>query len=609
MVVSTLVSSQTVSNNAGYASHPRMLIGQEQLMALKASMMENRCWSALNDLLLDEANGLVSQPLTPIHFKGKTMLPQAREIFRKISYLSYAYQLTKEEAFAHRGIEELMHAAQLDTWNPDVFLDVAELTMAVAIGYDWLYPVMSERERRLIKEAIVQKGLKPSYDEKYNRFLQLDNNWNQVCNAAMVWGALAIYDEEPILAEKTIARAVSSAMKPIKKYGDHGGFAEGPMYWTYGTTYHVLMLEALAGAYWNTRIPLYSEGFLRSGQFFLNMIANSGRAFNWSDALEKHCLNPAIFWLANKTGDSSLLWNEKKILENRDYHGLVTSRFLPMVLLFGAGRSPEDISAPSSRLWTGSGDNEVVTMRTSWEDPSGIFLGFKLGNAQEHHAHMDMGAFVMEAEGVRWAKDLGMQDYHSLSSKKVNLWDSSQDGGRWTVFRYNNHGHNTLTLDDSLMDVRGQAKLLRSSDSEGFQYAIGDLTDVFLRKDRKILRGVAIRHQNQVVIRDEISASPEAVKIRWKMVTPGKVITRGNEAILMKNGKELRLQVHAPKEAQLKVWPANNHHRYDAANEGARVVGFELQVKKNCSEVIEVRLLTGGGQIDQAPSLPLSEWD
>ena len=44
---------------------------------------------------------------------------------------------------------------------------------------------------------------------------------------------------------------------------------------------------------------------------------------------------------------------------------------------------------------------------------------------------MDAGSFIYERKGIRWAIDLGMQNYLSLESRGINLWDQSQEGQRW----------------------------------------------------------------------------------------------------------------------------------------------------------------------------------
>ena len=110
-------------------------------------------------------------------------------------------------------------------------------------------------------------------------------------------------------------------------------------------------------------------------------------------------------------------------------------------------------------------------MRSSWSDSSAIYVGLKAGSPSVNHAHMDVGSFIMEADGVRWAMDFGMQNYESLESNGVDLWNSKQDSQRWQVFRYNNFVHNTLTVNNSLQRVAGQATITGYSTMPSFMNA------------------------------------------------------------------------------------------------------------------------------------------
>ncbi len=67
--------------------------------------------------------------------------------------------------------------------------------MAVSIGYDWLYPKLSDKSRTIIPEAIITKGLIQSLDPKYNTWLKVVYNWNHACNAGMTYGALAVAED------------------------------------------------------------------------------------------------------------------------------------------------------------------------------------------------------------------------------------------------------------------------------------------------------------------------------------------------------------------------------------------------------------------------------
>ncbi|MBK9492384.1 MAG: heparinase II/III family protein [Haliscomenobacter sp.] len=45
-------------------------------------------------------------------------------------------------------------------------------------------------------------------------------------------------------------------------------------------------------------------------------------------------------------------------------------------------------------------------------DPKALWLGIKGGINGSEHSHLDLGNFELEAGGVRWAKDLGSDDYN-----------------------------------------------------------------------------------------------------------------------------------------------------------------------------------------------------
>ena len=70
------------------------------------------------------------------------------------------YRLTLNETFASRAIEEMVHVCTACAdWNPSHFLDTAEMTHAVGIGYDWLYSVLTSEQRTTIESGALKMGL------------------------------------------------------------------------------------------------------------------------------------------------------------------------------------------------------------------------------------------------------------------------------------------------------------------------------------------------------------------------------------------------------------------------------------------------------------------
>jgi hypothetical protein len=230
-------------------------------------------------------------------------------------------------------------------------------------------------------------------------------------------------------------------------------------------------------------------------------------------------------------------------------------------------------------------------MRNSWTDPNSIYVGFKAGSPSVNHGHMDIGSFIMEAEGVRWAYDFGLQNYESLESKGMSIFGRTQDAQRWTIFRLNNYAHNTLTVNNELQRVEGYAKIDRHSAETNFPFAISDISTVYNGQLKKATRGVGIVNEKYVVIRDELETLDKTTKVRWNMATLATVELGNKEATLTKDGKKLILKVSGQGKVTMKTWSTEPTNDYDAANPGTIMVGFECDLPANSSAVFEVLLV------------------
>ena len=136
-----------------------------------------------------------------------------------------------------------------------------------------------------------------------------------------------------------------------------------------------------------------------------------------------------------------------------------------------------------------------------------------------NHGHMDVGSFIMEADGERWAMDFGMQDYNSLETEGVDLWNMKQNSQRWEVFRYNNFAHNTLSVNNQLQSVGGYAPIKSSSATPGMLNAITDISSLYTGLLNKAVRGIAIIDNQYVIVKDEIETTSSEKVIRWNLVT------------------------------------------------------------------------------------------
>ena len=603
--------SQNLTKNLGDVEHPRIMLFEEDEKAIAKMVEDHDQWEKIHAAILQESEEILSLPPVERIQIGRRLLGKSREALRRIFHLSYAFRMTGEDKFLQRAEKELLAVSHFSDWNPSHFLDVAEMTMAVAIGYDWLFEHLSEDSRKIMREAIVKKGLEPSYDDQYNWFLTATHNWNQVCNAGMTFGAMAIYEDYPELAKKTIERGIESIKLPMEDYQPDGAYPEGYSYWDYGTSFNVLFLSALEKAY-NDDFGLNSTpGFLKTAGFYEHMTGVTGKPYNWGDAGTGSNLTPAMFWFAQKNNDPSLVWSEKDFLKQDDYSRFTRNRLFPAIMIWGMGTDFDQIEEPESTFWTGQGANPVAFMRTSWTDPNAIYLGFKAGSPSVNHGHMDIGSFIMEADGIRWAMDFGMQSYESLESKGMKIFGRTQDAERWTILRLNNFVHNTLTVDGHLQLVDGYARIDRHSRGQDFQFAISDISSVYKGQIKAAVRGVAVVDENHVLIQDEITALKESRTVRWNMLTPANVVITGdNTAILEKDGKKLFLKVEGLADAKLTTWSTAPTTDYDAPNPGTIRVGFDYLLKPDETARIRVFLIPAGNIEEMNPiDKLLEDWE
>jgi hypothetical protein len=248
-------------------------------------------------------------------------------------------------------------------------------------------------------------------------------------------------------------------------------------------------------------------------------------------------------------------------------------------------------------------------MRTSWTNPNAIFVGFKGGTASSNHSHIDVGSFVLDADGVRWAMDLGPQDYNSLEQRGVDLWNMSQNSQRWEVFRYNNYVHNTLTVNGKLHQVKGKAKIDSHSSSPDFMYAVSDISQLFEGDLAECTRGIAIVNKQYAVVRDELKTAGKEATVRWTLLTAADAkITGKNTIELKKDGKRLKIEVAEPVRVTLKTWPTTPVNDYDAPNPGTILVGFEAKIPADTNVTLLVKLIPQSAKSVSAKIPELKNW-
>ena len=178
--------------------HPRLLLTDDDLEKLRTAIRDVPQAHRLYLEMAKEGDRLQSLPPLDHRLLGLRGSQTARYACDRIYTLSLLYRLDRKRPYLDRAAKELRAIAAFRDWNPSRFLDTAELTHAMAIGYDWLYGALSPDDRLVVRDAIIEKGLDPAIPI-FERQINWTTNhfyWNPVCNGGITMGALAVAEED-----------------------------------------------------------------------------------------------------------------------------------------------------------------------------------------------------------------------------------------------------------------------------------------------------------------------------------------------------------------------------------------------------------------------------
>jgi len=350
--------------------HPRLLIDAAGFERLRQSLGEDPLKRRLADEVMAEAKRILATVPVTRTLEGRRLLGQSRRCLQRVVYLAMAYQLTGEEVFAGRAAEEMLAVAGFSDWNPSHFLDVAEMTMALAVGYDWLYEALEESARVTIRRAIVDKGVSLPFTTDHRNWVTARNNWGQVCHGGLTAGALAVMEDEPELAARTVHNAIHHVTHSMAAFAPKGSYPEGPGYWSYGTGYNVLLIAVLESVLGSDFGLSEAPGFSVTGEYPNLAGGPSGLFFNYADGGAGRGPEPFLFWFAARYGRPDWLLGERERmkgeLDQLDRLAVAGGgdRFLPLALLW-MRPEPERLDIRMPLHWLSEGSVPVSIHRSS----------------------------------------------------------------------------------------------------------------------------------------------------------------------------------------------------------------------------------------------------
>jgi hypothetical protein len=523
-------------------SQPRLVLNAATEKNLRSKLKTDPVIQNIYNAIQLNAIEIQKEPLLERIVTGRRLLSVSREMLYRMNMLGMVYRIDKDPEVLQRINDEVVAVCNFSDWNPSHYLDVAEMSMAVAIALDWTAGKLPKSTIELAQNALIEKGIKPSWPENGNDpgWVYGTNNWNQVCNGGMIAASIAIAEKDPELAAKTIGRALDGLPHSLAEYMPDGVYPEGSTYWSYGTSFSVTTAAMLESAFGTDFGHFNYPGFKESAVFRVLSIAPSGWYYNFADCGDQRSGQGDITlaWFATKTGNSSFFEKERFLMPVVEMGKLSRLSGAALVWLAQYEEKGEE-KIPTA--WKGEGSNPIVVFTGGENNTHTYYFGGKGGRGMVNHGNMDGGSFVFELNGVRWSIDPGNQSYHELESAGFDLWGRCQTCERWTLLTKNNYGHSTLTVNDSLHRTEGLVTLANFKQDDAPE-ATFDMSETLKGQVKSAFRRFIKDSPTSVVIEDEIELSENTKMITWHMMTTANVELVEGGAVLRQDGQTLKLE-------------------------------------------------------------------
>ncbi len=455
-----------LENATDNVSHPFVLATAEEFENVKKSLSagENgneyiNGYYALakryaDALLTDEAR---AQPLAYELDEEDAILEICRETLERIICLGLVWQVTGDEKYADRAWKELENVCNYENWCPTHFLDTAEMSLAVAVGYDWFFDYLGDAQKDILTTAFLEKGLAPARSKNHfaNWWVWSKTNWNVVCYGGIGMACMVFYEHCEADAVKHLTMAYNNMPMHFGNFTPDGAYAEGPGYWEYGASYLTYFIKT-SKQFLGSDFGLSAHAGVDALGAFPVYISSPTGVFNYGDNKQQPLYSPVLYYYANEFANPLTGQYQNKFLTYAFDGQPLSAENLQSVLASHEAAREGALSAlwycenadeadfdtlPKTVHLASSAGEELVIMRSSYTDENATYAAIKGGYNYTNHGDLDIGTFVFDALGVRWAEENGAGNYDA-----PGYFVPTYGGGRWKVYEKRAEGQNTLVI-------------------------------------------------------------------------------------------------------------------------------------------------------------------
>lgn len=543
------------------ANHP-FVLADEELFNTAKSEYEKEEFSeytkGLSDYVFANADALLDKSIYPpmeyVLDEENSILPISRETINRIVILGYAWKISGDEKYAVRAWEELSNVCSYDDWCTSHFLATAEMALAVSIGYDWFYDYLSEEQKALLCEKTWEYAIEPALSKNYlkNWFTWSKNNWNSICYSGIGIACMTFSYYNTEKAAEFLSMCYQNMPIAFSSFTPDGVYAEGPGYCQSGMN-AIVYFVATSRNYFGTDFGMSEiDGFSQLGYFPVYISSPTG-VFNFGDNKDRFCYSPVLHWYASQY-ESPLLSSYQMgdtageflpdTSQNTERNGSGKEDALSL-LWYNRGYTADESDfsdEPLAVCLESDVGQTIAIFRSEYQNQNATYAAIKGGYNYTNHGDLDIGTFVFDSMGERWAEELGPGNYDA-----DGYFTALPGGDRWKNYCKRAEGQNTLVINPDITDddqyALAEASFSGFNETDDGGSCVLDMTNAYLMNMAKTVTREFELFDNYTSLRitDTVSCRIKS-EIYWFMHTKAdiEISDDGKSAVLTINGKQMK---------------------------------------------------------------------
>lgn len=550
---------------------PRLIQNAAGWAAIKNQITQDPALTKLMATLKASGEDLLKDPeLNRINGEGDSG-EGARAIYRMalLAALHFGDGDLKWKDRAARELTLLCDKTNFRDWHPTDAGAVADMVIAVTLGYDWFRDGLNATQAAAIRAFLRQKGVdaliahlqdKPVPPTAFATAPEgreanpeapaakdtapVTRQKMRIASALML-NAIGFVDEDPKLAKDSANAAAKVFGDGLLRFAPAGIWPEGIEAGDAVIDYAAMVIQSLRSSSGKDFGLSMLEGIPQFALARLHLYGPTGQPFHLRADAAGDGLRPWITtWLAGLHGNPGIPAfdaGDRMAVDTAYFSGV--GHYLYYHAQAATNGTPEafDFATPGGL---------AATVRSGWGGDD-LYIAIKGGDNRDPHAQLDIGTFVLDAGGIRWGQELGVE--HGFDSGVALAPEDRRK--RYDHFLEGTRGQNTLTFSGANQDLDARASVLVTQSTPDTGLAILDMTQAYSKDASQVHRGIRVVRgaSPYLVIQDDLTVKKTQPLI-WSMQTRDLDITvDGPTATLKQGDRQLIATLVSPKGATFSV--------------------------------------------------------